>query len=143
MFKWIFVGITHLFIKKPATGRLNANTREEEEPEYEQKGAAIPGAYNPADYAHLEVSNEIKELFRYISRYQPETKELESKLKPFIPEYYPTVGEVDAYIKMARPDGKDEPLGLNILVNYIDLIEWYLGWMWFFSKGWTMLEPVE
>jgi intraflagellar transport protein 46 len=38
--------------------------------------------------------------------------ELEATLKVFIPEYIPAVGEVDAYLKMPRPDGEQEQLGL-------------------------------
>jgi len=30
---------------------------------------------------------------------------LDAKLKPFVPDYVPAIGEVDAFIKMARPDG--------------------------------------
>jgi intraflagellar transport protein 46 len=30
--------------------------------------------------------------------------ELEAKLRPFIPEYIPAIGEVDAFLKMPRPD---------------------------------------
>jgi intraflagellar transport protein 46 len=31
----------------------------------------VPGAYNPAAFANLPVSSEIKELFEYIQRYKP------------------------------------------------------------------------
>lgn len=41
---------------------------------------------------------------------------LEAKLKPFIPDYIPAIGEVDAFIKMPRPDGQPETLGLVTLV---------------------------
>lgn len=51
-----------------------------------------------------------------LARYKPATAELDSKLKAFIPDYIPAVGEVDAYLKIPRPDNKDEPLGLQILV---------------------------
>lgn len=43
--------------------------------------------------------------------------EIDSKLKPFIPEYIPAVGEVDAFLKMSRPDDTEETLGLVMLVN--------------------------
>jgi intraflagellar transport protein 46 len=43
--------------------------------------------------------------------------DLDSKLRPFIPEYIPTVGEVDAFIKMDRPDEKSETLGLTEMVT--------------------------
>jgi intraflagellar transport protein 46 len=44
----------------------------------------------------------------YSNRYKPVTIELDTKLRPFIPEYIPAVGEVDAFLKMDRPDNKDE-----------------------------------
>jgi intraflagellar transport protein 46 len=37
---------------------------------------------------------------------------LDSKLKPFIPDFVPAVGEVDAFLKMAKPDGSKEDLGI-------------------------------
>jgi intraflagellar transport protein 46 len=40
---------------------------------------------------------------------------LESKLKPFVPDYIPAVGEVDAFIKMNKPDGAKEDLGVTHL----------------------------
>lgn len=36
-------------------------------------------------------------------------------LKPFIPDYIPCPGEVDAFIKMPRFDAKEEMLGLTVL----------------------------
>jgi len=27
---------------------------------------------------------------------------IEAKVKPFIPEYYPSVGEIDAFLKVSR-----------------------------------------
>lgn len=71
--------------------------------------------YNPADYAHLDVSTEIRELFGYIGRYKPHNIELDTKIKCFIPDYIPAVGEIDAFIKVSRPDGKPDDLGLKVL----------------------------
>jgi intraflagellar transport protein 46 len=61
----------------------------------------------------------------FISRYQPQDIVLETKLKPFIPEYVPAIGDIDAFlkvyndlfetIKVPRPDGKEESLGLIVL----------------------------
>ena len=42
--------------------------------------------------------------------------ELETKLKAFVPEYIPAIGEVDAFLKMPRPDGQPETMGLYVLV---------------------------
>lgn len=36
-------------------------------------------------------------------------------MKPFIPEYVPAVGEVDAFLKMPKPDGTKEDLGISQL----------------------------
>lgn len=73
------------------------------------------GGYNPADYAHLDVSTEIRELFGYIGRYKPHNIELDTKIKCFIPDYIPAVGEIDAFIKVSRPDSKADDLGLKVL----------------------------
>lgn len=73
------------------------------------------GAYNPSEFDGLSVSPEIKELFQYIGRYKPDDIELETSLKPFVPDFVPCIGEVDACLKMPRPDGKPETLGLTRL----------------------------
>lgn len=73
------------------------------------------GGYNPEDYEHLQVTDEIKELFQYIGRYKPQSHQLDTKLKPFIPDYIPAVGDIDEFIKVARPDGKADDLGLKVL----------------------------
>lgn len=68
--------------------------------------------YNPADYNNLNISPEIKDLFKHITNYVPEVYELDTQLKPFVPEYIPAIGEVDAFIKIPRPDGEEEKLGI-------------------------------
>ena len=75
----------------------------------------LEGAYDPADYENLPVSPEIKELFQYITRYTPQSIELEHKLKPFIPDFIPAVGDIDAFVKIIRPDSKPDTLGLTVL----------------------------
>jgi intraflagellar transport protein 46 len=57
----------------------------------------------------------VKELFQYITRFKPSNIEIDAMLKPFIPEFIPAVGEVDAFLKIPRPDGESESLGLTIL----------------------------
>ena len=49
----------------------------------------IPGQYNAADYAGLNVSNDVRELFEYIGRYKPQNITLDTTLRPFIPEFIP------------------------------------------------------
>ncbi len=90
----------------------------------QQEQIDLPGQYNPNDYANLNVDDDVKELFEYIGRFKPQTIQLESKFKPFIPDYIPAVGEVDAFLKMKKPSGDDEELGITVLdepsLNHID-----------------------
>merc|ERR1719181_2514446 len=82
------------------------------------EGAGAPvaeGMYDPAEFANLQVSAEIKELFQYVTRYKPHNIELETKMRPFIPDYIPAVGDIDPFIKVPRPDGKADNLGLVTL----------------------------
>lgn len=96
------------------TGNYGAGNFGESDSE-EEPDTIFQGGYNPADYANLQVSAEIKELFQYIQRYKPHPIELETRIKPFVPEYIPAVGEVDAFLKIPRPDDYEETLGLTVL----------------------------
>ncbi|XP_028254800.1 intraflagellar transport protein 46 homolog [Parambassis ranga] len=113
----------------PAGGAPVEGPHEEEEEEEEEDsdeddtddddddeaGEAPEGAYDPADYTNLPVSTEVKELFQYITRYTPQAVELEHSLKPFIPDFIPAVGDIDAFLKVPRPDGTPDGLGLLVL----------------------------
>lgn len=66
-------------------------------------------------YANLPVSAEVKELFEYIGRFRPQQIDLDAKMKPFVPDFVPAVGEVDAMIKMPKPDGNQDDLGIGVL----------------------------
>lgn len=70
--------------------------------------------------------------------YNPKKQNLKTELKAFIPDYIPTIGEVDAFLKPARPDGAAEELGLTVLdepclnqskKSYLDLMikQFYKG----------------
>ncbi|KAG7391120.1 Intraflagellar transport protein 46 [Phytophthora pseudosyringae] len=76
---------------------------------------ANAGGYKESDYAHLKVSHEIRELFQYIGRFKAQEIELETRLKCFIPEYIPAVGDMDAFLKVPRPDDQPDQLGLKML----------------------------
>ena len=41
--------------------------------------------------------------------------DLDTDLKPYIPKYISSIGELDAFIKINRPDNQVEDLGLNLL----------------------------
>lgn len=94
---------------------------EEDEDEDEDEDAAgesyenIEGAYKAKDYLTLNVTAEVRDLFQYIDRFKPTEMELETTLKCFIPEYIPAIGEMDAFIKVPRPDDKEDHLGLKFL----------------------------
>ncbi|XP_071883767.1 intraflagellar transport protein 46 homolog isoform X2 [Anas platyrhynchos] len=85
------------------------------EDDSEEHGAPPDGDYNLAEYDYLQVSPEIKELFEYIRRYTPKMINIEHKLLPFIPDFIPAVGDIDAFLKVPRPDGKPDNLGLLVL----------------------------
>ncbi|CAE1293130.1 IFT46 [Acanthosepion pharaonis] len=88
---------------------------DEDDDEDEEDEVHIEGAYDPADYDNLQVSPEIKEMFEFITRYSYQVIELEHKLKPFIPDFIPSVGDTDAFIKIPRPDGNQDMIGLTVL----------------------------
>lgn len=94
---------------------IEQSEESEDEDDEDNEGMEIEGAYNSSDYEHLAVSSEVKELFLYINRYTPQPIELEYKLKPFIPDFIPAVGDIDAFIKAPRPDNKSDLLGLTVL----------------------------
>jgi len=71
--------------------------------------------YDPSQYAHLDVSAEVREIFEYIGRYKPHSIDLETKMRPFIPDYIPAVGDIDPFVKVPRPDGAQDGLGLTVL----------------------------
>jgi len=113
--------------------------------ERKQKGNLPANAYNPDDFKGMKVSAEVEELFQYITRYKPHTIELDTSLKPFIPELIPSIGEVDAFLKMPRPDGKANILGTQRLdepsLNHSDpaILDLQLRSL---SKG-QDLQPIE
>ncbi|PRP83126.1 hypothetical protein PROFUN_09805 [Planoprotostelium fungivorum] len=67
------------------------------------------------DYSQLDVSAEVKELFDFIDAYKATDTDLMTQLKPFIPEYIPSVGDPDAFLKIAKPGSTTEDMGLVVL----------------------------
>ncbi|KAJ3159749.1 Intraflagellar transport protein 46 [Geranomyces michiganensis] len=63
----------------------------------------------------VDGDEEMTELFNYIGRYKPQETELETELKAFIPDYVPAIGDIDAFIKIPRPDKIPDHLGLTNL----------------------------
>eukprot|EP01086_Lenisia_limosa_P009560 TRINITY_DN33054_c0_g1_i1.p1 TRINITY_DN33054_c0_g1~~TRINITY_DN33054_c0_g1_i1.p1 ORF type:complete len:375 (-),score=71.77 TRINITY_DN33054_c0_g1_i1:88-1212(-) len=71
-----------------------------------------PGGYKAEEYEALNVDEEVRDLFMHIGRYQPQSVSIEIRQRPFIPEYIPAVGECDGFLKIPRPDGKEDGSGL-------------------------------
>jgi len=107
-------------VREPnVSGGMKPQGDDDDDDEYgDGEGGGAPvaeGMYDPAEFANLQVTAEIKELFQYITRYKPHNIELETKMRPFIPDYIPAVGDIDPFIKVPRPDGKADNLGLVTL----------------------------
>lgn len=54
-------------------------------------------------------------LNNFCFRYTPQNIKLDYKLRPFIPDFIPAVGDIDAFLKIPRPDGKVDGVGLLVL----------------------------
>lgn len=62
-----------------------------------------------------ENSPELIPLFQLMSNFKPPEIDITSHFKPFLPELLPSIGAIDAFIKVPRPDAQLDPLGLTIL----------------------------
>jgi len=108
-------GMTHEVENSDSESESSGSEDDSSSSESVEHATITEGGYNPTEYAHLQVSGEIKELFQYISRYKSQPIELQSPFKPFIPDFIPAVGEIDPFIKIPRPDGRPDDLGLTVL----------------------------
>jgi intraflagellar transport protein 46 len=127
---------------------------EEEEDEYDTKAigkgsntypAVLASSSKPlpkfdfSEFYNLNTTGEVKELLQIMNKYVKTLIEiilislfrfsatevsLDTKLKPFIPSYIPSIGEVDAFIKVSRPDNFPEDLGFSVIdepiINGVD-----------------------
>jgi len=96
-----------------APGGQNSHASDEGSTEDDTESDSSEPGYRPSDYQNLPVNKEIKDIFSIILRYKPKKIPLVQKLKPFIPEFVPAVGDIDAFLKIPRPDNQDEKYGLG------------------------------
>lgn len=61
------------------------------------------------------LSPEIRTLFESIEDYKPQLHKIKTELKCFIPDFIPATGEPDSFVKIPRPDGISNGLGLRII----------------------------
>lgn len=67
--------------------------------------------FDPRQYENVDAPTEIKELMQYISRYTPQQIPIEYKLRIFIPDYIPAVGDIDAFLKVIPPEPINKSTG--------------------------------
>lgn len=104
------------FEKSLEIGSDPSDSEESDDDDIQSTNIAKPiDLYDPKEFENLEASTEVKELFHNIMRYTPQRIELNYKLIPFIPDYIPAVGDIDAFIKVPRPDGIEDKIGLTVL----------------------------
>jgi len=98
--------------KKDGFGQSSSSSSDSDsDSEFETEGKTA----EPQKYNNLGVNNEITKLFEYIKAFKPTQHDLDSKIKCFIPEFLPSIGDMDPFLKVHRPDGKNDELGLKIL----------------------------
>ncbi|XP_032795487.2 intraflagellar transport protein 46 homolog isoform X1 [Daphnia magna] len=81
----------------------------------EEMDESIANLYDPIEFNGVNVPFQIRELFHFITKYRPQILEMETKLKPFLPDFIPAVGDPDAFLKIDRPDENTEFLGLTLI----------------------------
>ena len=97
-------------------GQYSEDERDDEnDDEDDDDVLQVEGVYDPREFDHLNVNQEISSIFSYIQKYKAQTIILDYKLKPFIPDYIPAVGDIDAFLKVTTPDESKEKLGLIVL----------------------------
>ena len=88
---------------------------DEDDGESEDEDLQVEGVYDPREFEHLNVDPDVLGIFSYIQKYKPQTIILDYKLKPFIPDFIPAVGDIDAFIKVAPSSDTRDKLGLAVL----------------------------
>jgi intraflagellar transport protein 46 len=69
----------------------------------------------PPPFSGAPASRELAGIFSLISKFAPAPIELSPHCKPFLPALVPAIGAIDAFVKVPRPDGEPDALGLTIL----------------------------
>lgn len=93
----------------------DVDDNDDDDDDVDVQAAVLEGTYDPNEFSHLPVSAEVKDMFQNITRYTPQNIELDYKLRPFIPDFIPAVGDIDAFLKIPRPDEKSDSIGLTVL----------------------------
>ena len=85
----------------------------------EEENANVPklkkSGYDAADYENLDIAEDIRDMFVNIQKYVPKDIELETRWKIFVPEYIPSSGDLDVFLKVECDDVNGKDLGLKVL----------------------------
>ncbi|XP_059482061.1 intraflagellar transport protein 46 homolog isoform X2 [Neocloeon triangulifer] len=92
-----------------------SSSDDDDSEEQDPNAVRVEGTYDPAEFAHLSVPAEVKELFNHITRYTPQITEIAFRLRPFIPDFIPAIGDIDAFLKVPRCDNVEDKAGLVFL----------------------------
>ena len=93
----------------------NETESESDDEEEENDNFQVEGSYDPREFDHLNVDSDVSNLFLYIQKYQSQSIILDYKLKAFIPDFIPAVGDIDAFLKVTPPVTIEDQLGLAVL----------------------------
>ncbi|XP_017786626.1 PREDICTED: intraflagellar transport protein 46 homolog [Nicrophorus vespilloides] len=106
-------------IRPPQLAQLSSESESEDSDLIERrsspKSSILVGEYDPKSYDHLDVNADIKELFQYITKYVPQHLGQDYKFKPFVPDFIPAVGDIDAFLKVIAPE-----VGINGEASTVD-----------------------
>ena len=80
----------------------NETESESDDEEEENDNFQVEGSYDPREFDHLNVDSDVSNLFLYIQKYQSQSIILDYKLKAFIPDFIPAVGDIDAFLKVNK-----------------------------------------
>ncbi|XP_058826070.1 intraflagellar transport protein 46 homolog isoform X2 [Topomyia yanbarensis] len=80
-----------------SSGSLSEDEKEIPKSSIEEK------EFNPKFYDNIEAPNELKDIFQYITRFSPQRVNIDYKLKIFVPDFIPSVGDIDAFLKICSP----------------------------------------
>lgn len=70
---------------------------------------------NPTTMKHQDLPPELIALFKSVNQYKPKHIKIQPQLKCFIPSYIPSIGDVDPFIKVPRPDNEPDGLGIQVI----------------------------
>lgn len=86
---------------RTSDGDEDEEEEDDEEDENEEDATAGELLYDGKEFEDLAVGPDVKQVFSFIGLYSARNMELELKLKPFIPDLMPAVGDIDAFIKVS------------------------------------------